>query len=209
MINENKILLATENLHKAAELSFLLAQSGLTVLTLRDFPALRLPPETGATFRQNAAIKALYGAKESGLLTVADDSGLAVRHLGGAPGVFSARFAGEEKDDGANNAKLLSLLRGVPEEQRAAAFHCVIAVAHTDRRLFFARGVCCGLILEAPCGQNGFGYDPLFYMPDRGLSLAQLSREEKNRVSHRAKALQKALPLILRECRWPGEAGRP
>ncbi|MCL2817388.1 MAG: RdgB/HAM1 family non-canonical purine NTP pyrophosphatase [Clostridiales bacterium] len=194
------MLLATENRHKLEELFALLGGSGLFVRSLRDFPSFALPPETGETFRQNAAIKALYGARESGLLTVADDSGLCVEHLGGAPGVHSARFAGEQKDDAANNAKLLSLLRGVPKEQRGAAFHCVIAVAGADGRLFFAEGVCRGLILDAPCGQNGFGYDPLFYLPELGRSFAQLTREEKNRFSHRARALEAALPIILREC---------
>jgi len=191
-----KLLLATSNLHKVEEIRALLADTNFSIYTLRDFPSLVLPPEDGETFQANAAIKAEAAANATGLLTLADDSGLEVDCLGGAPGVYSARFSGEEKNDAANNAKLLQLLQGVPQEQRRARFRCSIAIKPPDGSTMICNGCCEGLIGETLVGEGGFGYDPLLYLPELGKTVAQLSMEEKNNLSHRAKALLKAKVLL-------------
>jgi len=193
-----KLLLATANLHKQMELQSMLQDSGWHIYTLRDFPAIELPPETGASFEANAKIKALAAAEASGLLALGDDSGLMVKALDGAPGIYSARFAGEAKDDGLNNAKLLELLAKTPSGKRQAAFVCSIVIAKPDAKTWTVQGSCKGTIAFIPSGKNGFGYDPLFYLPRYGCTMAQLSNQEKNKISHRAQALVKALS-ILRE----------
>lgn len=193
-----ELLLATGNPHKAQELEALLAGTSYRLRTLNDFPHLELPPETGTTFQQNAAIKAEAAAIATGLLTLADDSGIEVDALDGAPGVYSARYAGEEKNDYANNQKLLAALAALPVASRGAQFHCVIALAQPGQATRFCEGICRGEILQAPQGEGGFGYDPLFFLPQLGKSMAQLTPEEKNAVSHRGKALRKAV-LLLQE----------
>ena len=193
-----ELLLATGNLHKAQELQALLAGTPYQLRTLKDFPHLELPPETGTTFQQNAAIKAEAAAAATGLLTLADDSGIEVDALDGAPGVYSARYAGEEKSDQANNQKLLKALAALPAAQRGAQFHCVVALAQPGKPTRFCEGICRGQILDAPQGEGGFGYDPLFFLPQFGRSMAQLTPEEKNAVSHGGEALRKAI-LLLQE----------
>lgn len=181
-----KLLLATENLHKVREFQQLL--SDWQIYSLKDFPQLQLPPEDGETFQENALIKALAAAEQSGLPALADDSGLVVEALGGAPGVHSARFAGEEKDDAANNARLLQLMADIPPEERQAAFCCVVALAFPDGAFYTTQGRCQGQIARVPAGEGGFGYDCLFYLPEEKRTMAQLSAKEKNALSHRGQA---------------------
>lgn len=191
-----KLILATENQHKVAELKKLLTGTSWEVLSLKDFPGLSLPPETGATFQENAAIKSQYVFRATGLPSLADDSGLAVDYLGGAPGVYSARFAGEEKDAAACNEKLLCLLDGVPVSRRTARFVSVIALTTDENSTIFVEGTCEGVIAEGLSGTEGFGYDPLFYLPTLGKTMAEIPMEEKNKLSHRGKAFQQILPYL-------------
>lgn len=200
MISEQQILMATRNKGKAEELVWLLRDLPVKVLTLEDFPDLAEVPETGCTFAENAALKAEYAASATGLISLSDDSGLEVDALGGRPGVLSARFAGEGANDRENNLKLLSLLRDVPQEQRKARFVSVIAIAAPKPsgkpERFLTRGTCEGLILQEERGGGGFGYDPLFLVPQLGKTFAELTMEEKNRISHRGQALRQAVPLL-------------
>jgi len=191
-----KLLVATRNQGKVKEIMRMLQDLPLEVLTLEDFPEAPQWEETGSTFEENAAMKATALAAHSGCLTLADDSGLEVDYLGGAPGVYSARFAGEKASDGENNQKLLSLLAGVPWEKRQARFRCVMALADPEGNCRTAEGICEGVIAFCLRGENGFGYDPLFYLPDAGKTMAELTLEEKNRISHRARALQKMREII-------------
>lgn len=191
-----RLVLATENQHKVAELRRLLVGTSWEVLSLQDFPGLSLPQETGETFQENAAIKSQYVFQETGLPALADDSGLAVDYLQGAPGVYSARFAGEDKDAAACNEKLLSLLQGVAPAERTARFVSVIALTTASNQTIFVEGVCEGMIAEELSGSEGFGYDPLFYLPELGKTMAEISMEEKNKLSHRGKAFQQILPYL-------------
>ena len=188
--------MASRNKGKLLELKNLLAKTPIDVLTAADIPWLPEVAEEGQTFLENAAKKAQEAAKVSGLLTIADDSGLEVDALGGQPGIHSARFAGEPADDTRNNKKLLELLRDVPPQKRAARFVCVIAIATSEGEVYFANGVCEGIILEEPRVSQGFGYDSLFYIPHLQKTLAELSIDEKNCISHRGKALQEAAKII-------------
>jgi len=186
-----KIVLATRNKSKVTELRAQLAGLEVEVLTLEDFPALKLPPEDGAGFTENALIKARFVASETGLAALGDDSGLEVDHLGGRPGVFSSRYGGPGADDAANCKKLLGELRGVPEGQRGARFKCSLAFVEPggEERVF--TGTFEGYITERPRGKNGFGYDPVFFVPEKGKTAAELDPREKNAISHRALALKK------------------
>ena len=191
-----QLLLATENLNKVRELKELLAEEDWQIFSLADFPEIEMPPEEGSSFSENAMVKALAAAQASGLIAMADDSGLAVDYLDGAPGIYSARFAGQEKDYQANNQKLLELMAGVSEEKRTAAFHSAIAIATPSGEACFIEQTCSGVIALIESGANGFGYDPLFYLPEKGCTMAELSAEEKNQISHRGKALRKILPVL-------------
>ena len=191
-----KIVLATGNLGKVRELKKLLENMPVEVLSLADFPELPEVVEDGSTFAENALKKARQISRATGLLTLADDSGLEVDFLGGAPGVHSARFAGPRKSDADNNQKLLELLKDVPEEKRTARFRCVIAVAAPGARVETAEGTCEGIVGFAPKGEGGFGYDPLFYVPEFGRTFAELSMDIKNKISHRGKALIKARDIL-------------
>ncbi|HEX3011765.1 MAG TPA: XTP/dITP diphosphatase, partial [Syntrophomonadaceae bacterium] len=166
------------------------------IVTLDDIEPLPEVEEDGVTFEANAIKKASINASLSGLVTLADDSGLVVDALDGKPGVYSARFAGEHANDEKNNQKLLALLNNIPEEQRTARFKCVIAICAPGGKTATVEGSCEGKIAIKPSGQQGFGYDPLFIPEGWEKSFAMLSGEEKNRISHRGKALQKALPII-------------
>lgn len=195
-------LAATNNAHKLNEIRRILHAMGHKVFSLQEVGLSIEPEETGDTFAQNALIKARAVCKASGWPTIADDSGLMVDALDGAPGVYSARFAGEEHDDVANNAKLLHLLRDVPLEKRTARFVSAIALAMPEGAVWEADGACEGVIGFKAAGENGFGYDPLFYVD--GLSFAQMTAEQKDSMSHRAKALQKFaewLPNFLESVR--------
>ncbi len=193
-----KIIIATHNKHKLQEMSRILSPMGYEVVTDRDLGIeLTDAEENGETFLDNARIKAESGCRESGLPCIADDSGLCVDALGGAPGVFSARYSGTHGDDDGNNKKLLSELEGIPTEKRTAHFACAICVSFPDGSEVTATGKCEGYIGYEKKGTNGFGYDPLFMVGDR--SLAQMTAEEKDAISHRGNALkelQKILPIV-------------
>ncbi len=193
-----KIIIATHNKHKLQEMSRILSPMGYEVVTDTDLGIeLTDAEENGETFLDNARIKAESGCKESGLPCIADDSGLCVDALDGAPGVFSARYSGVHGDDEGNNRKLLAELEGIPTEKRTAHFACAICVSFPDGSEITATGKCEGYIGYEKKGSNGFGYDPLFMVGDR--SLAEMTAEEKDAISHRGNALkelQKILPTI-------------
>lgn len=187
------VVLATRNKGKIAELGAMLAQYGLDVFGLDTFPEVGEVVEDGATFEENARKKARAVAEATGLVAVADDSGLEVDALGGAPGVYSARYAGPGADDAANNARLLAALADVPEAGRACRFRCVMLARTPGGQELAAHGAWEGRVATAPVGEGGFGYDPLFIDAATGRHAAQLTREEKNAVSHRGRALRALL----------------
>ncbi len=193
----SSVILASNNRGKLAEFNQLLAGCGLLV----EAQAARGVPEaeeTGLTFVENAILKARNAAVHTGLPAIADDSGLAVDALGGAPGVFSARYAGAEASDADNNARLLQALASVPAEQRGARYHCVLVyLRHADDPTpLICHGQWQGVILDAPRGSGGFGYDPLFFIPELGLSAAELEPATKNRLSHRGQAMAELLQQL-------------
>lgn len=192
------IVLATTNQGKAKEFAVLLQGLSVEIETLKDYPEIGDIVEDGQTFKENALIKARTVAKATGKLAVADDSGLMVDALDGAPGIYSARFAGEDKNDAKNTAKLLALLQDTPQEARGAQFCCAIAIVLPDGREYTTEGICRGEIAFAPAGDGGFGYDPVFLVPQWGKTFAELTMSEKNAISHRGKANAQAL-VILRE----------
>jgi len=190
------LIVATRNPGKLREILQVLGP-GIDLKSLADFPEIPDILEDGDTFEANAVKKAHTVARHTGRPALADDSGLEVDALDGAPGIYSARFAGEGATDQTNNARLLHLLDGIPEKKRTARFRCAIAIATPDGTVRTAEGCCEGRILHSPRGSGGFGYDPLFLLPERGLTFSELSPEEKNRISHRERALRAARPLIL------------
>jgi XTP/dITP diphosphohydrolase len=191
-----QLLLATNNPGKLREYTALLSGCGYELVTPAQMGIELDVAETGTTFAENAALKAGALAAASGMLTLADDSGLEVDALGGAPGVFSARYAGEKTGDAERNALLLTNLRDVPEELRSARFRCVIAIADSNGTLRFAEGAVEGCIAFEPSGSNGFGYDPVFFLPELGKTMAEITPGEKNRLSHRARAAAAACELL-------------
>ncbi len=191
-----KLLIATQNLGKVREFRFLLAPLKARLCFPPELGLQVEVPEDGTTYADNARQKALAYARASGLLTLADDSGLEVDALDGAPGVRSARYApGHDAD---RVAALLAQLRDVPWGQRTARFRCVVVIATLVGELYSAEGVCEGLIAFETAGRGGFGYDPAFYLPDYGCTMAQLPQVEKNRISHRARAVEAAVPILCR-----------
>ena len=184
-----RLVLATRNNGKVRELKELLKDYQVEVLSLEEYPDFPEVEEDGATFEANAIKKARETAVYTGVVALADDSGLEVDYLNGEPGVHSARFAGEPKDDQSNNEKLLKLLDGVPAEGRGARFRCVAAVAVPDGPVYTAEGVCAGVIGMNLRGEKGFGYDPLFYLPEYDKTFAELDLSVKNKISHRGRAL--------------------
>ncbi len=204
------ILFATGNGHKIREVGATLRPLGVAVTGL-DSLGLGVPEpvEDGRTFTDNALLKARAYAAATGRIVLAEDSGLVVDALGGAPGVHSARYSGRSGPrsvvDPANNQRLLQEMRGIPDEQRSARFVCVMALCDPHRALIVARGAVEGRIAHAPAGRNGFGYDPLFFLSDRGRTTAELSPEQKNAISHRGQAARRLL-AAMREM-WPGEQG--
>lgn len=183
-----ELVLATRNRHKGEELSALLGDLDVRIRTLAEFPDAPEVVEDGATCEANAVKKAVTIARATGLPAVADDTGLEVDALGGRPGVFAARYAGEGATYEDNCRKLLQEMKGVPRERRTARFITVVALAHPNGSVDVAQGTLEGVIAEESSGTSGFGYDPVFFVPAIGKTLAQLSAEEKNRISHRAKA---------------------
>lgn len=190
-----QLLVASANPGKVREIRALLP-SDIAVLSLDDV-GLVSPEETGATLRENANLKALHAARASGILALADDSGLEVEALAGQPGVRSARFAGEPPDDAKNRKALLTALSGIPKEGRDARFVCAVTIATPEGIVGTSQGVVSGTILDHERGSRGFGYDALFLLPN-GRTIAELLDEEKNAVSHRSVAIRKILPQLER-----------
>ncbi len=186
-----KIVLASNNPGKVREIGAMLEDSGIDILPQSDF-AVEAVEETGLTFVENALLKARHAAEQSGLPAIADDSGLVVDALNGAPGIHSARYAGEEASDADNVQKLLAALSDVPEAQRTARFVCLMVYLRhaADPLPLICQGIWEGRITTAPAGQGGFGYDPVFFVPEKGCTSAELAAEEKNRLSHRGQALR-------------------
>jgi XTP/dITP diphosphohydrolase len=196
-----KLLLATNNKGKLREYQSLLQGIPFEIVTLADQGITADVAEIGKSFEENAALKATSLAAISWLLSLADDSGLEVDALGGEPGSLSHRYAGENASDADRVDFLLSKLKDVPEKKRTAQFRCVIAIAEPHGRVELCSGVCRGVIINEPRGTNGFGYDPIFYLPELNKTMAELTLEEKNRVSHRARAAEKARELLMK---WRG-----
>lgn len=187
-----RLVLATNNKNKLRELAAMLSDLHMEVVGIGEFAGAPDVEETGDTFAENAVLKAKAAAEHAGLWAMADDSGLEVDALDGQPGVYSARFAGPNATDADNNEKLLALLHDVPDERRTARFRCTIALVSPDGAVFIDEGTCEGIIAREPRGDGGFGYDPLFVVPELGKTFAELPAEEKDRISHRARALAKA-----------------
>ena len=191
-----KILIATENPHKLKELLDILPTktrrgTPLQYVSLTDFKNLRLPPENGQTLEENAALKAVYAAKQTGLVAISDDTGLEVDALNGAPGVYTARYAGEQADTDDNNRKLLQALDNKQLPQRTARFRTVACLANPDGQTRLFEGVLEGFIGFGYRGTNGFGYDPIFMVNNGKKSLAELNEAQKNKISHRGQAFSK------------------
>ena len=193
---ERLLLIATTNKKKFEEFVELFKGFPVRIISLGDYPDVREVPETGQTFGENASLKALGYAKQSGMLTLAEDSGLCCDALEGAPGVFSARFSGGAKSDEDNNRKLMRLLEGLPDNCRGAHYKSVIAIAEPGRIVGLAEGEVHGTIHRKPRGSNGFGYDPIFFYPPYQKTFGEVSAEMKHRVSHRAAALGRAKMLL-------------
>ena len=188
-----KIVMASSNAGKIREIARLLEGLGIDVVAQTEF-GVEDAVEDGTTFAENSLIKARHAAETTGLPAIADDSGLAIDALNGEPGVYSARYAGKHGDDEANNDKVLASLEGV--EDRGAAFHCVATYVEPGNEPLVAEGVWRGEILTERRGEGGFGYDPLFLVPDLGVSSAELSQDEKNARSHRGQALRHLVALL-------------
>ena len=191
-----EVLIATGNRGKLRELELLLNPYVDKVYSLADFPDVAPAVEDGSTFAENAIKKATAAAHATGKPSLADDSGLVVEALDGVPGVFSARFAGEGATDAQNNAKLLQMMAGIPAGARKASFRCAAALCIPGKEPVVFEGEVKGVVLEAPRGTEGFGYDPLFLVPEYGKTLAELPLEVKNRISHRSIALGKVIQYI-------------
>lgn len=196
-----RLLLATNNPGKAAEFRQLLEGCGWELVTPGDLGLNLQVEEVGQTYAENASIKTEAYAEASGLVTLADDSGLEVDALGGRPGVLSARYAGPDRTDPERVEALLAELAGVPDEQRTARFRAVIAIAEPGGHVELMEGVVEGRIAHEPRGENGFGYDPIFLLPERALTTAELPPDEKNAVSHRGAAARKARAVLERMLR--------
>lgn len=201
-----KLIIATNNAHKAQEIRQILADSFSALDTLREAGLAIEVVEDGATFAENAVKKAeqVLAAAPGYDAALSDDSGLAVDALGGAPGVYSARYAGPQHDDADNNRKLMADMAGVPDGQRGCRFVCAVALARRGRPTVTTEGACEGVLLRAPRGENGFGYDPYFYYPPAGRTFAELTGEAKNAVSHRRRALESLRALLAQEGRQRG-----
>lgn len=191
-----EIIIATKNAGKVKDFETLFSPKGFKVKSLLDFPEIEDVEETGVTFSENATLKAEAISSALNKPVIADDSGLAIDALNGEPGVYSARYAGENKDDNANIEKVLQKLNDVPFEKRTARFHCALAIAVPGKRTEIVEGTCEGHILEEKRGENGFGYDPIFFVEKWRCSMAELTKGQKNQISHRANALKKLAPLI-------------
>ena len=198
MVAESTILIATTNKNKLREVQEILAGLSLCVATLDDHPPMPKPIEDADSFDGNARLKALHYARLTQCWTLADDSGLEVDALDGAPGVYSSRYAGANCSDAANNAKLLGRLASVPPDKRTACFRCLVALANPSEVVATASGVVAGRIIDEARGENGFGYDPHFFVPVYGMTTAEMKPELKNRISHRGQAFRAIRPALDR-----------
>lgn len=198
MTENRRLVIATTNPHKVEEFRELLADVPFTLLSLSDLGVMQDVAETGETFEDNAIIKARAYAEETGLLTLADDSGLEIDALDGGPGVYSARWAGDDVTYDVRNRMLVERLAGLPDAQRGARYRCAIAIALPPPRglVGVVDGVFEGRIATEPAGHGGFGYDPIFYVPEQERTVGQMTAEEKHRISHRARAARAAKPLL-------------
>lgn len=190
------LIIASKNKGKLKEFRNLMADLPVHVHPLDEYPQVGEIEENGSSFAENAMIKAQTVFDATGCAVLADDSGLEVDVLNGAPGIFSARYAGPQKNDAANNAKLLQALSGVKDCDRGAQFHCCIAFIDKNGNHFSTEGIIRGRILHEPVGDNGFGYDPLFLIPELGKTTAQLSMDEKNHISHRGQAIAAMMDIL-------------
>jgi len=194
----SKLLLATNNLDKVREYRDLLQDLPFELVTLAELGMTTIVNEVGESLEENARLKATALASKSQLLALADDSGLEVDALGGEPGRLSARYAGEKASDKDRISYLLTRLNGVPWEKRCARFRCVIAIATPDGKVELCSGECCGFITFEPRGEQGFGYDPIFYLPELDKTMAELPLEIKNQVSHRGQAARRVYQVLER-----------
>ena len=194
----DKLIFATGNAGKMKEIREILGRPGLTILSQKEAGITSDAEENGTTFEANALIKARAVAAQTDALVLADDSGLEIDYLNGEPGVYSARYMGEDTSYEIKNQKLLDLLAGVSEKKRTARFVCVIAAVLPDGREFTTKGTIEGIIGYESRGEGGFGYDPIFFVPEFGCSTAELTMEQKNKISHRGKALR-AMKEVLKE----------
>jgi XTP/dITP diphosphohydrolase len=197
------IVVATANDGKIAEFERLTVGWPLVLKSLKECPQVGMPPEDGASFKENALAKARAVCSALGALAIADDSGLVVPALNGEPGIYSARYAGENSTDAQNITKLMDKVKGLTAKERHASFFCVMALVHPDGREWITTGQCDGEVIMHPAGDKGFGYDPVFLIPEYHLTMAQLSPEFKDAISHRGKALRCIKAVILdlaREC---------
>lgn len=193
-----QLVLATANAGKLQEIMTILSDLRISFLSLASLHGYIPPVESGVTYAENATAKAKAVAEISGYWALADDSGLEVEALGGQPGAHSGRYLGPTATDRERNQRILDMLRGIPLARRRACFKCVVAVVGPGGELTLFHGSCHGIIAEAPSGNGGFGYDPIFIVPDHGVTMASLPPNVKNRISHRARALEQAKPLLQR-----------
>ena len=209
MTENRRLVIATTNPHKVEEFRELLADVPFTLLSLSDLGVTQDVAETGETFEDNAIIKARAYAEETGLLTLADDSGLEIDALDGGPGVYSARWAGDDVTYDVRNRMLVERLAGLPDAQRGARYRCAIAIALPPPRglIGVVDGVFEGRIATEPVGHGGFGYDPIFYVPEQERTVGQMTAEEKHRISHRARAARAAKPLLALLASDGGDGG--
>lgn len=194
-----RLIFATGNEHKMIEIREILGELPVEILSMKEAGIKADIVENGNTFEENALIKAKEVCKLAGEMVLADDSGLEIDYLNGEPGIYSARYMGEDTSYRIKNQNLIDRLEGVPDEKRTARFVCAIAAAFPDGRSFVVRGTIEGIIGYEERGTNGFGYDPIFYLPERGVSTAEIPPEEKNSISHRGNALRKMKELLERE----------
>ncbi len=192
----SKLVIATRNEHKAQEIAAILRDAPVELATLAEFPEAPEVEETGDTLEANALLKARAAAEAAGLAAAADDTGLFVDALDGRPGIYAARYAGPEASYEAKNKKMLEELAGVPEQERTARFECVVALVVPGKAPFFFKGAVPGRIIEAPRGENGFGYDPIFQPDDMDGTMAELSPQAKNAVSHRCIAFRRLADFL-------------
>ena len=196
-----KYIFATGNENKLREIRQITADMDIEIVSMKDAGCFEDVEETGKSFEENAFLKANAIAKKSGIPTLADDSGLEIDYLGKEPGIYSSRYMGEDTPYSVKNAELLRRMEGVPDEERTARFVCAICLVRPDGSTETVRETMEGRVAYEIAGENGFGYDPIFYLPEKGCTSAELPPEEKNRISHRGKALRKMRDILAKEAK--------